>query len=137
MSKNQKRRLQWGLFTVGGLGYTGIEMVWRGRSHLSMFAVGGLCFLLIGKIHDRYQNKPLLGRCALCSLAVTAVELVSGCILNCWLKLDVWDYSHKRCNVWGQVCLLYTLLWLILSAFALPLYRVSRCLLLRRGTNVV
>ncbi len=136
MCKNQKRRLRWGLFTVGGLGYTGIEMVWRGRTHPSMFAVGGLCFLLIGKIHERYQNKPLLGRCALCSLAVTAVELVSGCILNRWLKLDVWDYSHKRCNLWGQVCLLYTFLWLILSAFALPLYRISRRLLLRRGANV-
>ena len=136
MCKKEKIRLQLGLFAIGGAGYSLIELLWRGRTHPSMFPVGGLCFLLIGGIHKRYQRKPLLSRCALCSLAVTMVELVSGCILNRWLKLNVWDYSHKRCNLWGQVCLLYTFFWLILSAFALPVYRISRRLLLRRRTNL-
>ena len=36
------------LFTVGGLLYGLIEIAWRGHTHISMFVVGGLCFVLIG-----------------------------------------------------------------------------------------
>ena len=36
------------LFLVGGLIYYGIEMLWRGHSHILMAMVGGICFLLVG-----------------------------------------------------------------------------------------
>lgn len=114
------------LFAVGGLAYTAIELLWRRRTHPSMFVVGGLCFGLIGRIHTRFQHRPLLLRCGLCSLAVTAVELVSGCILNRWLKWGVWDYSQQRGNLLGQVCLLYSFLWMLLSIPAALLYRRCR-----------
>ena len=34
--------------TGGGL-YILVELLWRGRSHISMFLLGGLCFWLIGR----------------------------------------------------------------------------------------
>lgn len=112
------------LTAVGGLGYNMIELLWRGRTHWSMFLVGGVCFELIGCIHRRLQGRPMALRCTACAAAITAVELVSGSILNLWLRLGVWDYSGMRFNIKGQVCLLYSLLWLVLSAAACPLYRL-------------
>lgn len=140
MSKKRKWLLHVCLFIIGGLGYNLIELLWRGRTHPSMFVVGGLCFELMGAVHTR-SRRPLPARCGLCALGVTAVELVSGCILNRWLKLNVWDYSKMRCNILGQVCLLYSVFWLVLSAVAFPLYiwcrrGVCRLLFSRRGAKL-
>ena len=135
MSKSQQRLLHLCLFIVGGLGYNLIELVWRGRTHLSMFAVGGLCFEMMGAIHTRSRGG-LLTRCGLCALGITAIELVSGCIVNRWLHWGVWDYSKMRYNLLGQICLRYSLFWLVLSALACPLYRWCRrslCRLLFTG----
>ena len=49
------------------------------------------------------------------SLIITSVELLFGCIFNIWLKMNVWDYSRFRLNLLGQICLLYSTLWGILS----------------------
>ena len=125
MDKRREWRLCLKTAAVGGLLYTGIELWWRGRTHPSMFFVGGTCFELIGQIHRRVRA-PFLVRCAVCAVAITAVELISGCILNRWLKLGVWDYSRKRFNFKGQVCLLYSAFWLALSAAALPIYALCR-----------
>ncbi len=125
MNKQQTRRLNAEMTVIGGLGYNLIELLWRGRTHWSMFLVGGACFHLIGQIGRRVRA-PLAAKCGLCALGVTAVELVSGCILNLWWKLGVWDYSRQRWNIKGQVCLLYSVLWLLLSAAAIPLYALCR-----------
>ena len=94
--KWQGVRLYTEMTLLGGAGYTVVELLWRGRSHPSMFVVGGLCFTVIGRIHTRLAHRPALLRCVLCSAAISAVELVSGCILNRWLGLGVWDYSGMR-----------------------------------------
>ena len=39
------------LFTLGGWAYCALEMVWRGRTHGSMFLAGGASFLLIGQLN--------------------------------------------------------------------------------------
>lgn len=123
------------LFLLGGTAYVLIELCWRRRSHPSMFAVGGFCFCLIGKIYSTFAAKTLFIRAVLSALAVTAVEFVSGCFLNLHLHCNVWDYKKKRCNLLGQVCLLYTALWGLLSIPASILYR--RCsLFFSRRTNI-
>lgn len=120
------------LFLIGGVGYVLIELLWRRRSHSSMFFVGGLCFELMGAIHTRLTRWAMPLRCGLCALAVSAVEFLSGCILNLWLKLGVWDYSKMRFHLLGQVSLAYSLLWGLLSALACPLYVACRRLLFAR-----
>lgn len=52
---------------------------------------------------------------------MTVAELVTGLILNCWLGLGIWDYSDMPCNLWGQICLPYTLLWVPTSLVAIVL----------------
>lgn len=118
-----KLRCQAGIFVIGGVLYNLIEILWRGYTHWSMFVVGGLCFQLIGLIHTSLHRWGTVARCALCSLAITAVEFVSGCLVNLLWGMDVWDYSGFPFNIMGQVCLLYTILWGLLSLVAGPLYR--------------
>ncbi len=130
--KWQGIRLYTELALLGGAGYTVVELLWRGRSHPSMFVVGGLCFTVIGRIHTRLAHRPAILRCGLCSAAISAVELVSGCILNRWLGLGVWDYSGMRFHILGQVSLVYSLLWVGLSWLAWPLYRFCHRVLSRR-----
>ena len=130
MDKRQKRRLIGELTVIGGLGYNLIELLWRRRTHWSMFLVGGACFQLIGQVGRRVRA-PLAVKSGLCALGITAVELISGCILNLGLKLNVWDYSHNKWNIKGQVCMLYSVLWLLLSIAAMPLYSLCRKGLLR------
>ncbi len=132
MSRNKKRLLRTGLFLIGGLGYNLLELLWRGRTHWSMFLVGGLCFRLIGGIGERLYRVSWLVRGAACAGAVTVVEFVSGCIVNLWWGLGVWDYSRMRFHLKGQVCLVYSLLWLLLSVAVCPFYSLCRRLLCRR-----
>ena len=47
------------LFYLGGCAYMGLELLWRGRSHGSMFVAGGTCFLLIGHLNHVRPRLPL------------------------------------------------------------------------------
>ena len=49
---------------------------------------------------------------------VTALELVTGLVVNRWLGLNVWDYSNLPMNFLGQICLPYFLLWVPLCTAA-------------------
>ncbi len=122
MKKTRSVLLHGTLLTLGGLCYNLLELLWRGRTHWSMFLVGGLCFECIGFIHRRFRHRHLVMRCVLGSAAVTAVEFVSGCVVNLWLGLQVWDYSQVPLNIAGQVCLLYSAFWAVLSGAVGPLY---------------
>ena len=97
------------LFAIGGSCYTGLELLWRGRSHWSMFVLGGGCFLAIGKLSARYRLS-IPGRMIAGSLICTAGELVTGLLLN--RDHRIWDYSTVPLNYRGQICLPYCLLWM-------------------------
>ena len=104
------------LFLFGGLSYFIIEILWRGYSHWSMFLLGGLCFLLIGLLNERLmQNTPIIPQALIGAFIITALEFIAGCILNIHLELDVWDYYDMPFNILGQICLPYSILWVILS----------------------
>ena len=80
-----------------------------------MFIVGGLCGFLIGLINEKNKKMPLIKQCLISTLIVTIIEFISGCIINLWLNLGVWNYSTMPFNILGQKCLPYCLLWFILS----------------------
>ena len=107
------------LFYLGGMGYMGLELLWRGWSHGSMFLLGGACFLLLGALHRGLLDMPLIVQAVAGAALVTALELISGLILNRWLGLGVWDYSNQRLNVLGQICPGYFFLWIWVSAGAI------------------
>lgn len=104
------------LFFFGGIAYIIIELLWRGRSHVSMFVLGGLCFVIIGAINEKYtSNMPMIIQMIFGTFIVTALEFIFGCILNLYFKLNIWDYSDVPFNIMGQVCLPYTILWFLLT----------------------
>ena len=110
------------LFLVGGSVYVMIELLWRGRSYPSMFVLGGICFYLIGLINEKYPwDMPLISQMFISSIIVTIFEFIFGVILNIILKLGIWDYSQMPYNLCGQICLLFSILWFLLSAVAIVL----------------
>ena len=117
-------------FGIGGSAYVGLELLWRGRSHISMFFAGGLCFLLLGKLNRTQPRLPLALRGGLGAVVITSVELLAGLLAN--RDYRVWDYRELPFNFHGQVCLPFFLLWIPLSFGAMVLYEVTDRLLTRR-----
>ena len=109
------------LFYLGGMGYVGLELLWRQRSHSSMFVLGGICFLALGELDERQFLLPLPLRITAGTSIVTILELITGVLIN--RRHDIWDYSGLPGNFMGQICLPFTLLWIPVSAFAMALHR--------------
>ena len=107
------------LFCAGGGLYVLLELLWRGRSHVSMFFLGGACFLMLGKLCK--IRLPLSVRICLGALGVTAGELVTGLLVN--RDYTVWDYRGMPLNWMGQICLPYTLLWIPVSMIGMQIHR--------------
>ncbi len=110
------------MFLLGGTGYVGLEFLWRGRSHISMFLAGGICFLLLGKLEEVRPRLPLALRCLVGAGIITFVELAAGLLAN--RDYRVWDYRQMPFNYHGQVCLIYSLLWIPVSFGAILLYNL-------------
>lgn len=100
----------------GGSTYCSLEVIFRGRSHWSMVILAFILFLLIGGLNNvlpwemSLAKQGIIGACI-----VTVLEFITGCIINIWLGWNVWDYSNMPLNILGQVCLPFSLLWILLS----------------------
>lgn len=105
---------------LGGMTYASIELLWRGRTHGSMFALGGICFLLIGRLGRVPSPLPIPLRLLASAGIVTALELGCGLLVN--RDYAVWDYRHMPLNYHGQICLPFSLLWIPVSLGAIYLY---------------
>ena len=108
------------LFYTGGTIYLSLELLYRGRSHGSMFMAGGICFLLIGHLSRVEPKLPLLLRALVGAAIVTAVELGAGMLVN--RQYQVWDYRNQPGNFMGQICPLFSALWIPLSLAAAVLF---------------
>jgi uncharacterized membrane protein len=111
-------------FSVGAAGYGLIEILWRGHTHPSMLACGGLCFTAFGKIAERFKKAHLLYKAIIASAFVTVLEFIFGYIFNLVLKKGVWDYSKIPFNFKGQICILYSVFWWILGLVFIPLAEI-------------
>ena len=115
------------LFLIGGVGYGTLEILWRGYTHWSMIIAGGICFTLFSVISDIFEGSNLFIKSVIAALTITSIELWFGVTFNIILGMDVWDYGNIPLNFLGQICLRFSLLWLLLSSLFLPLAeKVSR-----------
>lgn len=103
------------LFCFGGGLYAVIELLWRGRTHGSMFLLGGGCFLALGALRRSKLPTAVLPLAG--AAIITAGELATGLLVN--RNFAVWDYRSVPGNFLGQICPLYTLLWMPLSMAAM------------------
>jgi uncharacterized membrane protein len=102
------------IFAIGGVGYGIIEILWRGYTHWTMLIAGGLCFSLLYIIENRF-HVPRWQKWIMGGAVITAVEFVSGGIINILLGWNVWSYDNMGLNLMGQICPVYSMLWTILS----------------------
>lgn len=121
------------VFLLGGSAYGAIELMWRGHTHWTMMLAGGICFTAMYFIASR-SRLPRPQQYILCAGVVTMVEFIIGIIVNRRLGWNVWDYSDRRFNLQGQICLRYTLYWLALSVPACGLARALYRGLFHRGS---
>lgn len=105
------------MFGIGGGIYVLLELLVRSRSHISMFFAGGFSTALIFSTCciGRRRQRRWYCKCLIGSGIITVVELLTGVIVNLWLRLQVWDYSAMPWNLWGQICLPFSLLWFVLT----------------------
>lgn len=113
-------------FLIGGCLYSTIEIVYRQYTHISMFFAGGICLTLIAATDFLTPRLSFLFKALLSGLVITAVELIFGLIFNLLLGFNVWDYSGEPLNLFGQICLPFTLIWVLVSVPALLLTRLTR-----------
>ena len=108
------------LFSLGGLAYCALELLWRGRTHFSMFLAGGTSLLLLGKLNRAEPKLPLFLRAVVGSGIITMVELAAGLLFN--RDHRIWDYRDQWGNWLGQICPLFSLLWIGIAALGLLIY---------------
>lgn len=107
---------------VGGSLYAALELGFRGFTHVSMFLLGGVCFIAIGLLNELYErDMALLSQMVVSATIITAGELAAGLVVNVWLRLGVWDYSTLPYNLLGQISLLWSCVWFWLSLPAILL----------------
>ncbi len=77
--------------------------------------------MLLGAL-EKQKRIPLPVKALAGAAAITAVELVTGLLVN--KDHRIWDYRRMPANFKGQICLPYSLLWIPVSTAGLLLHKV-------------
>ena len=108
------------LGVIGSIIYMSLEILWRGYTHWTMGALGGICFICLGLINELLSwETPLVLQMLIGSTIITILEFITGCIVNLWLGWNIWDYSNLPLNLLGQICLPFSILWYFISAIGI------------------
>lgn len=113
-----------GTFLLGAALYPALELAWRRRTHPSMALAGGLALCLLRALDRRMPRAPLSALMLLGGLGITAVEYGVGLVFN--RRHQIWDYRKTPCNLRGQICAPYALMWCALSGAAIGAMRLVR-----------
>lgn len=117
------------LWTWGGTVYFFMEVAYKtllGKPEAISWTMLALSVLLCIPVErcgaELPWSCPLWLQSLCCAALVTTVELLTGLVLNVWLGLGVWDYSHLPFNLFGQVCPQFALLWWGLCLTFIPVF---------------
>lgn len=109
------------LTAVGGAIYCCMELLWRGYTHWTMYLLGGICFVALGLINEILPwDTPLTVQMLIGAVIITALEFITGCVVNLWLGWDVWHYTWHP-NLLGQISLYSSIGWYFISAVGIVL----------------
>lgn len=115
---------------LGGFGYCTIEIIYRGRTHYSMFFAGAVVLASFYYISKNTQLT-FLQKCFVGALIITLLELVLGIWFNLILKENVWNYSNVPLNFMGQICVPFSLIWFIMSGAVFKIMEKAELLISR------
>ncbi len=115
------------LFHFGGGTYTAIELLYRNKTYIQMYVLGGICFLLCGLLNEFYKwDMDLIKQTLFGGAIVTFLEFTTGMIFNVWLKMDMWSYADLKYNIFGQIAPQFIIVWIFLSLVAIVMDDVIR-----------
>lgn len=121
------------VFVAGGFAYGLIEIMARGFTHISMGVLGGTAMCLIHRMNGGIRTLPrIAGRALLSAAFITMMEFITGEILNIRMGMNIWDYSEIPYNLDGQICLFFSMLWIVLSLVAMLFDDFVICRILRQ-----
>lgn len=107
-------------FAVGAVAYGFVELCVRGYTHWTMALTGG-CVLLLFNLINRTEKISFFLKCLLGMIVITSLEFAVGMTVNIGLNWNVWDYSDKPFNLFGQICPQFCVAWFFIS---IPAYRI-------------
>lgn len=129
MSRAGRRVLSMLLWFWGGTVYFLLEVAYKTATHepqrisWTMLVVAILLTVAVERCGEQLPWRvPLWLQALCCAVLVTAVELAAGLILNVWLGLGVWDYSHLPGNFLGQICPQFFAVWWGLCFLFIPAF---------------
>lgn len=115
-------------FALGAVSYACLELAFCGETHWTMLLTGGLCVTMICAL-DRNLRRPLWQTCLMGGAVVTTAELLIGWLVNRTLHWNVWSYSAIPGNLLGQICPMFSAVWVLLS---IPAVFLGRAVTARR-----
>ena len=106
------------MFLLGCFIYSLLEIAARGYTHWTMTLLGGIVGML--------PRHTLLLQALSGAFIITALEMVVGVLDNLVLQWHVWSYREMPWNVYGQICLPFSVLWFLVCIPALGICEVVR-----------
>ena len=117
------------LWFWGGTVYFLLEVAYKTATHepqritWTMLVLAILLTVAVERCGEQLPWRvPLWLQALCCAVLVTVVELAAGLILNVWLGLGVWDYSHLPGNFLGQICPQFFGVWFVLCLVFIPAF---------------
>lgn len=117
------------LWTFGGTLYFLMEVAWKlifghpEEISWTMLVLAILLCIPLDLANERLSwCMPLWQQAVLGGLGITAAELAAGVVLNLWLGMDVWDYSDLPFHLWGQISLVWSLVWILAAGVGIVLF---------------
>lgn len=92
-----------------------LEIAVRHYSHYSMILCGGMATLLCGGLNQTFKRMSVLLQMVISAVIVSELEFITGYIFNIGLNCGIWDYSDVSLNLMGQICIPYSLLWMLIA----------------------
>ena len=129
MTRYSKPVLSMLLWTLGGAVYYLLEVAYKSltvhpeRISWTMLVVAIILCIPVERCGAELpwgSTQWLQAQC--CASLVKAGERAAGLVLNIWLGLDIWDYSHLPGNLWGQICPQYAAVWWALCLMFIPVF---------------
>lgn len=108
------------LFTFSGYIYVCLELIFRGYSDITMMFASSICAIPMIILNNKFTYEiDFLLQLFLCAIFATLVEFIFGMLFN--RDYSIWDYRNMPLNLYGQICLPFSLLWMIIAACVIPL----------------
>ena len=114
------------MFLLGCFIYSLLEIAARGYTHWTMTLLFGLVVMLLFRQQGSARRQTLFELAWAGAFIISALVMGGGVLDNLVLQWHVWSYREMPWNVYGQICLPFSVLWFLVCIPALGICEVVR-----------